>query len=387
MNHRQTAIGLITLILVSVLVLSKTLIHLLTEAWWFSAIDLMSVFWTRLTWQVLLWGVSFVAYSAFLWGNYRLAMRNSRTSTWALVQTNELAVKASADRFFNLVAIALILFIALIAAASSLSAWETVLKYLHATVFGQQDPIFQHDIGFYLFQLPLYEGSRRWLLGLIVATIALVSAVYLLRGMMVPGDREIVEVVGRAKAHLSLLLGITAILVAWGFWLDRYGLLFSSAKVVFGASYTDVHSRVLAYLVMGILALGVAVLFFLSMGRRSFALPLQGLTLFVVAFICFNGIYPWFMQQFIVNPNELSKEKPYIEHNIQFTQAAYHLNDVQKERYAAIAKLNRQSLQNNQPTVRNIRLWDYRLCSVPTSNFKKFGSITTSLMSMSIATP
>jgi len=360
MKHCQRTIGTIILILILAIALSKTLVHLLTEAWWFHAIDLTSVFWTRLTWQVLLWCVSFVAYSAFLWGNYRLAMRNSRTSGWTLVQTNELALKASVDRFFNLVAIALILFIALIAAASSLSAWETVLKYLNPTGFSKQDPIFHQDISFYLFQLPLYEGIRLWLMGLILAAIALALAVYLLRGMIVPGDRSGLQVMDHAKAHLSLLLGVVFLLVAWGFWLDRYGLLASSGKVVFGASYTDVHARVLACLVMGVMSLAVAFLFFLSMRRRSFTLPLQGLMLFVVTFVVFNGIYPWFMQQFIVNPNELSKEKPYIEHNIQFTQAAYHLNDVQKERYAAIAKLNRQSLQANQPTVRNIRLWDYR---------------------------
>ncbi|HEY9643808.1 MAG TPA: UPF0182 family protein, partial [Coleofasciculaceae cyanobacterium] len=360
MKHCQRAITTIALLLILAIVLSKTLVHLLTEAWWFGAIEFASVFWTRLTWQVLLWCVAFVAYNAFLWGTYRLAMRNSRTRGWALVPTNELQLQASVDHFFNLVAGALILFIALIAAASSLSAWETVLKYLHPTPFGKQDPIFQHDLSFYLFQLPLYEGIRLWLLGLILPAIALATAVYLLRGVMIVGDRSRVEVMGSAKAHLSLLLGTTFLLVAWGFWLDRYRLLTSSGKVVFGASYTDVHARLWAYLIMGVLSLGVALLFFLSMHRRSFALPVQGLTLLVVAFVILNGVYPWFVQQFIVNPNELTREKPYIQHNIQFTQAAYHLNDVKKERYAAIATLNRQSLQNNQPTVRNIRLWDYR---------------------------
>jgi uncharacterized protein len=360
MKHCRRAIGTIIVILVLAIAFSKTLVHLLTEAWWFGAIDFASVFWTRLTWQVLLWGISFVAYSAFLWGNYRLAIRNSQSRGWALLQTNALELKAGVNRFFNWVAAVLILLIALIAAASSLPAWEMVLKYLHPTLFGKQDPIFQQDISFYLFRLPLYEGIHLWLLGMILIAIALVSGVYLLRGMIASGDRLGVEVIGHAKVHLSLLLGVILLLVAWSFWLDRYHLLSAPGKVVFGASYTDVHARILACLVMGVMSLGIAFLFFVSMRRRSFALPLQGLTLFAVTLIVFNGIYPWFMQQFIVNPNELSKEKLYIEHNIQFTQAAYHLNDVQKESYAAIATLNRQSLQNNQPTVRNIRLWDYR---------------------------
>jgi uncharacterized membrane protein (UPF0182 family) len=195
---------------------------------------------------------------------------------------------------------------------------------------------------------------------MILAAIALTSVVYVLRDMIVLNDQPRLQVVDNARVHLSWLLGPLFLLFAWGFWLDRYHLLYSVGKVVFGAGYTEVHARLLACLVMGAVSVGVAILFFLSKHDRRWSLPLKGLTLFFCTFVVFNGIYPWFVQQLIVNPNELSKEKPYIEHNIQFTQAAYHLNDVQKERYAAISKLNRQSLQNNQPTVRNIRLWDYR---------------------------
>lgn len=351
---------LIGLIVVLAIVLSKTFVHLLTEAWWFSAVNFVSVFWTRLTWQVLLWVISFVAYSAFLWGNYRWAMRNSRSQEWTLLETNDLELKAGADRFSSLVAATLIFLVALAVAASSLSAWETVLKYLHPTSFGTQDPIFQKDVSFYLFQLPFYEGMRLWLLGLVLTAIALVALVYALKGLIASGHHAGVQVVGSAKRHLSLLLGAVFLLIAWGFWLERYHLLFSAGDVVFGASYTDVHTRLLAYVVLGLTSLVVAFLFFLSMYRRSFNLPLRGIAVLIFLFIILNGIYPWFVQQFVVNPNQLAKEKSYIEHNIQFTQAAYHLNDVQKERYEAIAKLDQQSLQNNQPTIRNIRLWDYR---------------------------
>lgn len=358
MKYFRGAIGSIVLILILGIVFSKTLVHLLTEAWWFNAIELSSVFWTRLTWQVLLWGISLVAYGVFLWGNYRLALRNSRTHGWTLLEREDLP--AGVNRFSNGVAAALVLAIALLAAASSLSAWELVLKAFNPTSFGQQDPIFQQDISFYLFQLPLYEGIRWWLLGLILVAIALVFLVYLLRGMVTVSDRAGVQVGDPARVHGSLLLGALFLLVAWGFWLDRYHLLYTAGKTVFGVSYTDVHARLLAYRVMVVMALGMAILWFLAMFRRGFALPLRGLTLFVVTLIGFHGIYPWFVQQFIVNPNELSKEKPYLEHSIQFTQAAYHLNDVQKEHYAAISQLNRQSLQENQSTIRNIRLWDYR---------------------------
>jgi uncharacterized membrane protein (UPF0182 family) len=143
MKHSGRSIRIIALILVVAIVLSKTLVHLLTEAWWFNAVGFASIFWTRLAWQVVLWGISFVAYGAFLWGNYQLAIQNSRSRGWTFLETNELELKARAASSSNRVAAALILLITLIVAASSLSAWEMVLKYLHPTLFGKQDPIFQ----------------------------------------------------------------------------------------------------------------------------------------------------------------------------------------------------------------------------------------------------
>ncbi|HIK19458.1 MAG TPA: UPF0182 family protein [Leptolyngbyaceae cyanobacterium M33_DOE_097] len=360
MSVARKAITLITLVLILAIASSKTVVHLLTEVWWFSAVQFDSVFWTRITWKLLLWCASFAAYTAFLWGNYRLAMRNAQSHQWALLETKERQLNAGADLFSNLVATGLIFLTALTAAVASLPAWETVLKFLHATSFGSKDPIFDRDIGFYLFQLPLYESLHQWLLGMVVLAIALVALVYLLKGMIVSNQRYRVEISDRAKSHLNVLLGLLFLMVAWGFWLARYHLLYSSGKAFFGAGYTDVHARLLAYLVMSLLAVGVAILFFIALFRRRFRLPVRGVALFVLAFVLLKIMYPWFMQQFIVNPNELSKEKPYIEHNIRFTQAAYHLADVQQENYSAISQLTRQSLQSEQPTIRNIRLWDYR---------------------------
>lgn len=359
MTHCRWAIATVIGMVIGAIALSKILVHVLTEAWWFGTVDFASVFWTRITWQVLLWLVSFGLYGAFLWGNYRLAMRNSRLRAWALLEGNGGALNAGVTRFSNVTAAIVIGLIALTAASSSLSAWETVLKYLHPTLLNQVDPIFNRDISFYLFQLPLYEGVRLWLLGLVIAATLLVMLVYLFREM-IAASSEGVQVLGGAKAHLSLLGGAIALLVAWSFWLARYQLLYARGTVVFGASYTDVHVRVLADLILSLLALGLAFLCFVSMHRRSFRLLVRGLMLWIGAFIILNGVAPWFVQQFIVTPNELAKETPYIEHNIRMTQAAYHLDDVQQADYGAIAQLTRQSLQTNQSTLRNIRLWDYR---------------------------
>lgn len=360
MKLAKTYIAIAFLLIVLGLSVSNTLIHLVTEVWWFDAVGFTQVFWTRLTWQILIGVVTFVVYLSFLWGNYRLAIRGQPSSNLSLVVNRSWEVNRR--RFVNYAALILISLIALMVATASIDAWETVLKYLHSSSFGSNEPIFGKDIGFYVFRLPLYESIRYWLWGLIVSAVIVSFLVYGFNGAILSDRRTRtgISISQTARVHLSLLSAAIALLVAWGFWLARYQLLYSSSGVVFGAGYTDVHAKLLAYQLLSVLAVLVAVLLVISVWQRRLTLPLRGIGLFFVALLLVNHLYPWFTQQFIVNPNELAKEKPYIEHNIKYAQAAYHLDDVQRQNYAAEAQLDLQSLTNNQSTIDNIRLWDYR---------------------------
>jgi uncharacterized protein len=350
--------GFVILLIILGFAIVKPLVHLLTEVWWFDAVGVAEVFWTRLTWQVLLWGSTFVLYFLFLWVNYRVARRASqhqvshRFENFELTDGHPLLSDGFAAIGCGVSA--------WIAASITATGWETVLKFLHRTTFDSRDPIFQHDLSFYVFQLPLYEGIHQWLLGLLLLGLALSGVIYSLNAPSLLGWDWRSPFVSGAKTHLSILLSGLALLFAWGFWLDRYHVLSEVGGVVSGAGYTDVTARLFAYSLLSLLAIGVAMLLLLSTRRRSFTLALQGMMGFGIAFVLLNILYPWLLQQLIVEPNELTKEKPYLAYNIQFTQAAYHLQDVKRQGYAAETKLDRAVLQANQPTMQNIRLWDYR---------------------------
>lgn len=347
----------ILLVVVAGLFLSSGLVHLLTESWWFAAVGFTQVFWTRLTWQVLLWLLTVGVYFGWLWANARIALHLTRHRTFNLWESSELEEYTDAIIHFGVLAGSV--GIALMAGSFATSEWTTVLKYLHRTPFGETDPIFKADIGFWIFQLPLLEGIQVWLLSLALLGFILSITIYGLKGMFSLNDhRGMID--GAIKMHLSLLSSGVVLLWGWGFWLDRYHLLYGAGGVVFGGGYADVHGRLFALTVLSILAIGCAISLLLSARRRGWRLPLQLGGLFVVVFLLLNGFYPWAMQQFVVSPNELEKEKPYLAHNIRFTQTAYHLHDVQRQPYTAETKLTPTVLQNNQPTIRNIRLWDYR---------------------------
>lgn len=356
MNVFSRSIPFLLLFGVIGLLLFHFLVHLLTESWWFHSVGFSQVFWTPITWQLGLGIVTFVLYSLSLWANYRLAIR------W----TQELPLQEWGDSGINMQAISdrlvlgAIALVSWIAATATAPSWETVLKFLHPSQFGIKDPIFQHDVGYYVFHLPFYQGVWTWFFVLLLLELGIAATVYGLSraGLQLQDWQRYLQ--GGAKTHLGVLLAAIAALMAIHFWLKRYDLLYGSDGVVFGIGYTDAHARLFAYTVLSWLAVGVAIALLMSIWRRGLALSLRAIGLFILSWFVLSGLVPWAQQQFFVAPNELTAEKPYLQNNIQFTQNAYRLHDVQRQNYAAQAQLNLQALQENQPTIRNIRLWDYR---------------------------
>ncbi|MDJ0703640.1 MAG: UPF0182 family protein [Leptolyngbyaceae cyanobacterium MO_188.B28] len=344
--------------LILLFIFSETLVHLLTQTWWFDAIGFTEVFWTQISWRILIWIGVFVVYALFLWGQYGLAMRLTRDRP--IRYFNDFRLRPYINQLPRYIAAAVILLLALFAATESSASWTIVLKYLNPSEFGVQDPIFQQDIGFYLFQLPLFEMLQIGVLGLLFWGLIIALAVYGIKGEIRPERGWKYFLTGKVKTHLCLLLAAMAVAIAIGFWLERYELLYSPSGVVFGAGYTDVNARLQAYWLMGCVTLAVAGLFILSLWRSGFSLPIIGIFAYIAILLVFNIAYPWFQQQVIVAPNELEKENPYIINNIQFTRQAYGLADVQRESFPAKNQLDRQDLQDNASTLRNIRLWDYR---------------------------
>ncbi len=364
-STRHRILGFFLILLLLGFTVSKPFIHLLTEVWWFDSVGFSKVLWTRLSWQVLLWLFTFFIYFLFLWINYQFARRWSqahliRRPHDLLDRTGEFPFNGTILALSNVFVAILGGTIAWIAASVSASHWEVILKSLNATSFNDRDPIFQQDISFYLFKLPLYEGIHDWLFGLIGLGLLASGLVYYLMTPKSPNRYWFSQLVGGARVHLSLLLGAIGLLSSWGFWLERYHLLNQASHVVFGASYTDVHARLFALSTLSLVTIGISLLFLFASKRKSITVLLYGLGFFGIVFLLVNVLYPWALQQFIVSPNELEKEKIYLAHNIQYTQKAYHLENVQRQEFAAETKLDRSTLQANQSTIRNIRLWDYR---------------------------
>lgn len=269
--------------------------------------------------------------------------------------------------------------------------WIKVLPAIAPTPFQVSDPRFQHDIGFYIFQLPLLELLDFWLIGLFSLTVISVLLMYLLSGNSLSRG-HFQGFSPRQQRHLWRIIGGLMVAIALSYWLERYELLYSSQGVVYGASFTDVNIQLPLYTALSFWAMGLgfsSLLYWLVYNPRAHeprprtyrahhATPLRnrdrllplpsgsttsklllaGLALYGVTALGIGLILPVTVQQLVVQPNELALERPYIEDAIASTRAAFRLDDVEVEEFNPQANLTTEILQNNTLTVKNIRLWD-----------------------------
>jgi len=236
--------------------------------------------------------------------------------------------------------------------------WITVQQFINRVLVGTADPIFNKDIGFYFFNLTFYNFIYSMLMFALVLVTLFAGVIYAINSStnIIFGDWKHFTF---AKSHLAVLIAAIFALKAWGYRLASYDILFSSTGIVHGATYSDIYARLLAYKVLIIISLVVAAIILVNLFIKKLNWILISIGAWLVVAVVLSGIYPTVLQKLVVQPNEFNKETPYIENAIKFTREAYRLDKVQNENYEIDYELNINSA-DNQPTIDNIRLWDWQ---------------------------
>jgi hypothetical protein len=235
--------------------------------------------------------------------------------------------------------------------------WEQALLFLNSAPAGLADPLFGRDISFFLFQYPFLEAMNTLARGLLVIAAVLTTTVYFFRGGVVVSGKFI-SADPFMKRHLGILASLFLLSLAGSFALERFGLLTSEHGVLYGASYTDVHVRLVMLAVMAALAVVAAIIVSLFAACRSLAIPLIALAALSGVYVLGLKVYPSTVQSFQVSPNESVLELPYIANHIKFTRFGYGLENIELQPFAANKQLNFTDIRKNLSTIRNIRLWD-----------------------------
>jgi len=352
-GHTSKVIIIVAIVLALFIVLNISR-GIYTEWLWFSSLGYSSVYTTILKTKVLIFFSAAIIFCILLLGNLVLATRLAPKTEahfwpWAIVR-----------RLQQILKLGVILGTALLSIIFGLMAqgnWLVVLRFFNRQPFGIADPIFHKEIGFYVFSLPFLNMLRSWLLGALIITLLGSAGVYLLS---YTGQRLKFDFARRVLAHVGGLAMAILGLFAWGYWLGIWELVFSRRGVVFGASYADMHAKLPAQWILLIVVLVVAGVMLVSILKHKIRWPLYAIGGWIVAAIIVGQVFPALVQRFQVQPNELARERPYIEYNIQSTREAFALSRVEEESFPAEKSPSAQDVVQNAVTINNIRLWDHR---------------------------
>jgi uncharacterized protein len=353
----RRSLGIIASAVILVFIFLGLIASFVTDMWWFGSLDYLDVFWKTYTAQYGLWFAGFVIFLAYMMLNVSIALRSESNLTLdpRLQQFLEGIGKGVRWLVYGGA-----VFLAFVMAGMLSGSWMEMLVFANVEAMNVSDPIFGHDASFYMFTLPFINTIKSWLIGATVLVIIGTVLVYVVRqGVSFAVGR--VSISATARKHLAILLGILMVLVAISYWLGRYDILYSSRSgSFFGAGYTDIHAQLPAAWIMTIVSLLTAVALVYALFSRSFALLAKVGVAFVVLAIVVGSVYPSLIQKFVVDPNEQSKELPYISNNIELTRYAYELNRIDEKFIKPEYDLDFEDVVADSATIRNIMLWDYR---------------------------
>jgi uncharacterized protein len=371
-------------VVVAVVVALIVWAHLYVDWLWFGEVGLRTIFWKRLLVGLVAFVVFAAAFFAIVYGNLLIARRLApKYRPVEGVDVIEL-VHGTASRWVGYVGLAAALLGAIIAGAMAAGSWLVFARAQDGVPFGLQDPVFHHDLSFYVFTLPAWEYVYGFLfVSLVIALVVSVAAHLAVGGIEVrmgearitdeqravyPPSARAAEQLTRlrgvrieegAAIHASILMAALFVLGGVGYVFRAWNLLYSTAGVVFGAGYTDVHVRLPMMRVLMVLCFALAAaLVYNAVRRRHPWWPAAAFGVWLVSLIVLLGIVPAAFQALIVNPNQLAKEQRFIAYNIAATRAAYDLNAISQTPYSLKGDLSAAALKVNAVTVRNIRLWD-----------------------------
>lgn len=409
-KKKRTGLRVIIAIVI-ILGLFLSLIGFITDFMWFRELGYVSVFFTKLFTQIKIGVPTFVVvtflayiYLKFLKRGYFIKVSSDEPVNHGrlnLISWGLAAAYGAITTFFTVTKL-----------------WFDFLQFINSTSFGKKDPLFDMDISFYAFKLDFIEEVNQIVLVLLIAFAVLTVIYYSIlltvrtpkifeeKAQTVDEEEEQSQAQGGAgngfdnlngmfgkfteaftgkagggfkrpsrprksfdNQNLKMLVSIAEkqliivgvlffLMVGVNFFLKQYDLLFGSTGAVHGAGFTDVNITLWMYRIIMVLAVFAAVGFAVGISRRHIKPAVVAPIIMIIIGVAGTGA-ALVVQNLVVTPDEINKESRYLERNIEYTQTAYGLNDVNKKEFAASNDLTGEDISNNDETISNIRINDY----------------------------
>ncbi|HYR94009.1 MAG TPA: UPF0182 family protein, partial [Methylomirabilota bacterium] len=366
-GRRGIAVTILIVLVLLIPLIVGPFIGFFTDLLWFRSLGLEDVYLRRYTagfWAFIAFTLIFFVLAV---PNLYLALRPQVPRVVVDVQRPRASAFAGTLRWMWLLLIPAFFF-----GLAGSAQWDPLLRWLNAVPFGVTDPVFGRDIGFYFFTLPVLDFVRGWAIAAVLAIAVGVILVYVLRGVIGVATDTITRgdlgVAGRtalalarpARAHLSILGGMFLLLIAFGYVIDQWGLLFRQDSVLTGAAYTSINARLPALTVLAVVVGIAALACFANAIARTLWVLGGAIVVWAAASILIAGVYPGLVENFVVKPDQLNKERPYLERNIAATRAAFRLDNVDETLFNVADTPSSTEARRDLSDTESVRLWDYR---------------------------
>ena len=330
--QKKLLITLIVLLVLAVLTIAANFVFVdsVVDLLWFKAQGLGLYFFMRWLYRYVVFALFAFIFFVFFYLNFWIAARFVGSAGAGQQPDQKDLIKrvhSGLQRFY----LPFSLLLALPIAIPMFTNWEKALLFIFSKPSGVADPLFGKDISFYLFSLPIYELLQKEIL--LVAAILFLSVLFLYwyeRRLLASTEGSLPR---GARVHINILALLVIAILCWDFFLKRHDLLYETVNlpVFFGPGFVEM--RVLLPLIwLSMIALaGLGISLAIRANRKK---GWKAIVFFALLFACALAAQntPFLadsVRKYMVAPNQIIREKPYIEANTSATLAAFDLDAVQ----------------------------------------------------------
>ncbi|MEV2224191.1 UPF0182 family protein [Nocardia vinacea] len=375
LSRRSRVLLVAAIILAALLLLGPRFTDTYTNWLWFGEVGFRNVYLTVLRTRILLFIVVALFVGLVVWLALLLAYRTRPVFVPVAGPNDPIArYRTTVMSRLKLFGIGIPLVLGVLSGLVAQSNWVTVQLFLNGDSFGQKDPQFGLDVGFYAFDLPFYRMVLNWLfVAVVIAFFASLVTHYVFGGLRLTGREG--TLTRPARIQLAVIAGIFVLLKAIAYWFDRYELLSSSRKepTFTGGSYTDINAVLPAKLILLSIAVICAIAFFAGIVLRDLRVPAMAAALLVLSSVLVGAVWPLVVEQFSVRPNAADKESEYIERNITATRQAFGITSdkIEYKDYKGDSSKSPLEVPVDAATIGNARLLDPNILSPTFTQLKQ----------------
>lgn len=368
--NRSRRIIAISLVVIAALVIAFFAFANLFADWlWFDQLGFEQVLVTQWVGRVVMFVVGFVAMALPVWLAIQLAYR--LRPVYARLSSQLDRYQEVVEPLRRLAMWGIPVFFGLFAGFAASAQWETTWLWFNGVATDQVDPQFGLDTGFYMFAMPFYSTVLGFASAVLLICLLVTALVSYLYGSVRVGQGEL-RISKAARIQLAVIAGLYLLVQAASLWLDRFKTLVDEGDRITGPGYTGVNAVIPGQTILAIIAVLVAILFFVTAFIGRWRFPLIGTALLVVSAIVVGIGYPWIVSTFQVNPNRLDLEEQYYQRNIDQTREAYAIDGLEKTEFTAETDVAPNQLADDAETTASIRIMDPAIISPTVRQLEQF---------------